>query len=656
MKIALVGNQNCGKSTLFNSLTGTHQKVGNWPGVTIEKKMGTIHGTNWSVIDLPGTYSLYPYTTEEKITCDYLMEDSLDCILNVIDATSFERSLYLTTQLLELDTKVIVVLNMLDILEKRKITIDINKLSDTLRVPVIQTSALKKTNIPELISLIQDQEKKEKEHINIYDNDISVALEKIRREVSCLHSDWASIGCLEGHSSQKQNESEKERRLLEQKYAIDIEQLIAKQRYNFIEKMKKEVFHYPNRKPFSDKLDQIFLHKWLAIPIFLLIMAMIYGLVIGVINKFITPYLENSLDVLCQKNEQLFTSWNASTWVKSLMNDGVIRGIGAVLIFVPQLLVLFLCISLLETCGYMSRIAFFLDRFFRKLGLSGKSLIPFIVGSGCSVPGIMSTRTIENEREKKLTIFLTPFIPCSAKLPIIILFSAQFFSSSSSALIVFSLYVLAVLFICIVALLMQKIFPLKQNDSTFVIELPEYKIPHFRYVIRDVWEKTFSFIKRAGSVIFLCSMLIWFLRSFSWTFQYLPETQIEKSMLAGIGKFFSWLFIPMVGNHENTWALAVSALQGLIAKEQVVSSMHVIAGSNSLFGPNGFYSFLTPSSSYAFVIFNLFSAPCIGALSAMKKEFGDKKRWIQAIVFQTIFAFAISYLVYGIGVGLGKIV
>lgn len=653
MKIALVGNQNCGKSTLFNSLTGTHQKVGNWPGVTIEKKMGTIQGTDWNVIDLPGTYSLHPYTAEERITCDYLMEESLDCILNVIDATSFERSLYLTTQLLELDTKVIVVLNMLDILEKRKITIDIKKLSNTLHVPVIQTSALKKTNISALISLIQNQEMKEKKHIDIYDSDISSILEKIRRNVSCTHSYWFSIKCLEGQNSQKGKELEKDRRLLEQKYAIDIEQLIAKQRYIFIEKMKKKVYHYPNRNPFSDRLDRIFLHKWFAIPIFLLIMAVIYGLVIGVINKFTTPYFESLLDILCQKNEQLLTSWNASTWMKSLINDGVIRGVGAVLIFVPQLLVLFLCISLLETCGYMSRIAFFLDRFFRKLGLSGKSLIPFIVGSGCSVPGIMSTRTIENEREKKLTIFLTPFIPCSAKLPIIILFSAQFFSSSF--LVVFSLYILAILFICIVALLMQKIFPSKRNDSAFVIELPEYKIPHFRYVIRDVWEKTFSFIKRAGSVIFLCSLLIWFLRSFSWKFQYLPETQMEISMLASIGKIFSWLFIPMVGNHENTWALAVSALQGLIAKEQVVSSMHVIAGSNSLFGPSDFYSFLTPISSYAFVVFNLFSAPCIGALSAMRKEFGEKKRWIQAIVFQTIFAFAISYLVYGIGVGLGKI-
>lgn len=653
MRIALVGNQNCGKSTLFNSLTGTHQKVGNWPGVTIEKKTGTIQGTNWNVMDLPGIYSLYPYTAEEKITCDYLLNESLDCIINVIDATSFERSLYLTTQLLELNTKVIVVLNMLDILEKRKIKIDIKELSRTLHVPVMQMSALKRTSIPDLILLIQEQEKKEKEHIDIFYEDIIRVLEKIRSNTSCSHPYWKSIVCLEGQSTQKIEIIETKRKLLEQKYAIDIEQLIAKQRYSFIENVKKKVYRYPNRKLFSDRLDQIFLHKWLAIPIFLLIMALIYGLVIGVINQITTPYLESLLDNVCEKNERLLTSWQASTWMKSLINDGVIRGIGAVLIFVPQLLVLFLCISLLETSGYMSRIAFFLDRFFRKLGLSGKSLIPFIVGSGCSVPGILSTRTIENEREKKLTIFLTPFIPCSAKLPIMILFSAQFFSSSF--LVVFSLYVLAILFICIVALVMQKILPPKMNSSTFVIELPEYKIPHIRYVVRDVWEKTFSFIKRAGSVIFICSLLIWFLRSFSWKFQYLPEAQMEKSMLASIGKFFSWLFIPMVGNHDHTWALAVSALQGLVAKEQVVSSMHVIAGSNPLFGNNGFYSFLTPNASYAFVVFNLFSAPCIGALSAMRKEFGETKRWFQAIVFQTIFAFVISYLVYGIGMVLGEI-
>lgn len=653
MKIALVGNQNCGKSTLFNALTWTNQKVGNWPGVTIEKKEGLVQGTDWHIIDLPGIYSLYPYTAEEKITHDYIMTESIDYIINVIDATSFERSLYLTTQLLEMDTKVIVVFNMLDILEKRKIKIDLAQLSKELQASVIQISALKKNDIPRLLTFIQEQEKEEKKYADIYQEDIKEILRKAQLEINMPHAHWRCVQCLEGNDGSPIPWMAEKRIQCEKRYEMDIEQIIAKQRYDFIERVKKKVYQKKKQVQLSDRLDRIFLHKWFAIPIFLLIMAGIYGLIIGGVNRISTPYLQSFLNRLCQKNEQVLTSFGASPWAKSLINEGIIRGIGAVLTFIPQLFVLFLCISLLETSGYMSRIAFFLDRFFRKLGLSGKSLIPFIVGSGCSVPGIMSTRTIENERERQLTILLTPFIPCSAKLPVIILFSAPFFASHAFVAI-FSLYVLAILLICLIATGIQK-WVSPSSPSTFVTELPEYKLPHFRYIMRDVWEKTFSFIKRAGSIIFLCSILVWFLRSFNGRFQYLSETRIAESMLASIGKFFSWLFIPMVGNHEHTWALAVSALQGLIAKEQVVSSMHVIAGSQPLFGTAGFYAFLTPAAAYAFVVFNLFSAPCIGAMGAMRKEFGSNKRFFQAVLFQTAFAFLVSYFVFGLGTWIGGI-
>ena len=447
---------------------------------------------------------------------------------------------------------------------------------------------------------------------------------------------------------------------LEKDFDMDIEEIFANGRYEFIEKVKKEsvINVKTNKETISDKLDKVFLNKYAAIPIFVLIMGLVYLLAVGVVGTATVDFMDTLIaDKLYNLVANWLTNLNASPWAISLVCDGIIAGVGAVLNFVPQLMILFFLLAILETTGYMARITLFLDKLFRKLGLSGKSLIPFIVGSGCSVPGIMSSRTIENEKERELTILLTPFIPCSAKLPIITLFASAFFENYAW-LATISLYLFAIAIIVLSAYIINKFF-IKQKFNTFILELPEYKLPSIKYVLKDVFDKTISFIKRAGSIILLCSVVVWFLASFTITMKYIDgETlTIESSMLAGIGNLFSWVFYPMLG--ELSWGAAVSAIQGLVAKEQVVSSMEVIAGlaegsGVSLFNTN-IFSFFNSASAYAFMVFNLFSAPCFGAIGAMKREFGSsKKMWI-AILFQTGTAWVLASLVFLIGTLIGVI-
>lgn len=650
MKIALVGNQNSGKTTLFNLLTGTNQKVGNWPGVTIERKEGKIKGTDLTIIDLPGIYSLSPYTSEEEISRSYVLNNNPDIIINIVDATCIERSLYLTTQLLELDTKVVIALNMCDELESKGIKIDEKKLSENLHTTVVKISALKKTGIDELISVIKNDKIIENNHKPIFSEDLENLISSTNL-IEGNHKRFKTIKMIDNDPSffKLQNDVIKEKiKNIESKNGYEIEQVIANERYNYIEKSISNCVYYNKKKiSISEKLDKIFLNKWAAIPIFIGIMALIYFLSVGLIGSATVDLVGDLFDSLSVWVDETLTSAGASPVIISLLCDGVIAGIGAVLGFVPQLIILFICIALLETSGYMSRIAFFFDKIFHKFGLNGKSLIPFIVGAGCSVPAIMSARTIEDEDEKKATIMCTPFIPCSAKLPIISLFAGYFFNNST--IVTLSFYILAIITILISAIIMKTFF-FKGNNSSFISELPEYKIPSIRYVFRDVLDKTLAFFKRAATVIFVCSIVIWVLCRFSWSFKFLEPEEIENSILASIGNAFAWVFYPMLGGNWS-WSTTVSAMQGLVAKEQVVSSMNIIAGLAgeseayaSLFSSSAF-SFFTPLSAYAYCVFNLFSAPCFGAIGAMRRELGSKKAMFKAILFQTGLAWLIATLI-----------
>lgn len=649
MKVALVGNQNSGKTTLFNYLTGMNAKIGNWPGVTIEKKTGIIKGTNHEITDLPGIYSLSPYSVEEEASRNFVFEEKPDVIINIVDVTSLERSLYLTTQLLELDSRVIIALNMADILEKKGITIDIDNLEKELGVKVFKISALKETGIQEVINQIDKKE--EKSNIEIFDKDIEDTLNKINYNKT--HKRFVNVKLLENDpffNNDISNEIREEIKKLESIYDTDLEETIAIQRYKFIEMVKEKCFKRNMiKESISDKLDKIFLNKYLAFPIFILIMFMVYYLSVGLVGSSTVELVGNFVDNLGEKTRIILANAGTSEWLNSLVVDGIIAGVGAVLGFVPQLIILFLCISLLETTGYMSRIALLLDRVFRKIGLSGKSLIPFIVGSGCSVPGIMGSRIIENEDERKMTTILTPFIPCSAKLPIIALFSGYFFGKNSG-IVSASLYFFAIAIIIISAILLRK-FIYKSTSSTYISELPEYRVPKFKYVLKDVTDKIFEFLKRAGTIILICSIIIWFLLSFSFKLEY--GVDIENSILAEVGDKISWIFTPILGT--NSWGATVSAIQGLVAKEQVISSMAVISGlsedvseGGQIF-TGGTFSFFTMSSAYAFMVFNLFSAPCFGAIGAMRRELGGTRRMLKAITFQTILAWVLASTVYQIG-------
>lgn len=652
MKIALVGNQNSGKTTLFNLLTGMHAKIGNWPGVTIEKKTGKIKNTKHEITDLPGIYSLSPYSIEEDISRKYIFDDKPDIIINIVDSTQLERSLYLTTQLLELDSNVIVALNMADVLEKRNIDIDIEKLSQKLKTPVVKISALKETGIEELKKEIN--KKAFSKETPIFDEKIERAISNIKRNLPSkeIHKRFTAIKLLEEDprfQNLKNKEISKTIKELSKEYDTDLEEIIATERYDYISKTKKETcIEMQKSVKLSDKLDKIFLNKWLAFPIFMVIMFLVYFLSVGVVGSFTVDLIAGWFESLGEVTEKWLTNLNASDWVISLIVNGIIAGVGAVLGFVPQLIILFICISILETTGYMSRISLFLDKIFRKIGLSGKSLIPFIVGSGCSVPGIMGARIIENQDEREMTTILTPFIPCSAKLPIISLFAGYFFGKNSG-IVSFSLYVLSIIIIVLTALLLRKVI-YKHTSSTYISELPEYKLPSVKYVLKDVFDKVMAFIERAGTIILICSIAIWFLLSFNFKMEY--GVKVKDSMLAEIGDKISFVFEPMLG--DKSWGATVSAIQGLVAKEQVVSSMSIISGfgeegeAKEIFSKTSSFGFFSPISAYAFMIFNLFSAPCFGAIGAMRRELGSRKKMLLAVTFQTLYAWLIATIFYQI--------
>ena len=657
MKVALVGNQNSGKTTLFNLLTGTHQKIGNWAGVTIEKKEGQIRGTDCDIIDLPGLYSLNPYTQEEDIAFNYLLNEDVDLILNIIDATQLERSLYLTMQLLELDIPLVIALNMKDIADIRGINMDYQLIENKLNTTIVSISALKKTGVFDLIQVIKKRAFKDNHYTHIYDYRFEESLSKIIKELNVNHKRFIATKLIESDERFSNLETESiitEREQLKSDYNRSLDQIVTDEKYRYIELLRDDaVKSFKNNKTWTDKIDDVLLNRYLAIPIFALIMFGIYYLAAGPFGSMTVDWIGGIIEQFSAWLSTKLALWNASPWSQSLVIDGIVAGVGAVLNFVPQLLILFTLIAVLETTGYMSRIAFFLDRLFQKVGLSGKSLIPFIIGSGCSVPAIMSARTINDETERKMTIMLTPFIPCSAKLPIITLFAGYFFSDRTG-MVSASLYFFAIAVIILSAFVMKKLI-FKGKISNFIMELPAYKVPSFRYVLRDVYLKVKAFITQAGSIILIASIVIWFFISFSFNMTY--GVSPDQSILSYVGRAFSWLFYPFLG--ELSWGASVSAIQGLVAKEQVVSSMAIIgnfssdtAAGNLIFNSQ-IFQFFTPASAYAFMVFNLFSAPCFGAIGAMRRELGLTSRMWKAVLFQTGIAWLLATLVYQISTFIG---
>lgn len=667
---ALVGNQNSGKTLLFNVLTGLNQKVGNWPGVTVERKDGIIKGTKILLTDLPGIYSLSPYTAEEEISRKFIVDNNLDLVINIVDATSLERALYLTTQLLELGTRVLVVLNMEDILAKKGLAIDLVELENKLNTKCVSISALKKTGIKELVKTIENAELLvEKKELSIYPLKVEELIREIEKDEEINKNiRFNAVKIIERdpryYNKFYQEKFESKIKELERVYDLDSEQLIASLRYNFIEQVRDATMHKSKTKSesISNKIDRIILNKWLAIPIFLLIMVLIYLLSVGLVGgatvgimdmlfnggdtiEFPLPWAAYSVTLGSEIKGlgpwlgEVITNAGGSAWASSIVADGAVAGVGAVLNFVPQIMILFLLLSLLETSGYLARISFLFDRLFKKLGMSGQSLIPFIVGTGCSVPAIMGTRTIQDKEEHQMTVTLTPFMPCSAKLPIISCFVGGIFGANW--LVTAGMYLLAIAVIIISGFLLNKFF-IKKHSTSYITELPDYHLPSLSYVGRDVWEKTWAFIKRAGTIIFLCSIIIWVLLNVNYQFRY--TTNVEESLLADIGRSIAFIFAPMLGLNFS-WGASVSAVQGLVAKELVVSSMEVITAvgeGGNVFAGNGMFAFFNGFSAMGYMIFTLFSAPCFGAIGAMRRELSNRHDFWRAIIFQTGLAWILA--------------
>lgn len=689
MIIGLVGNQNAGKTTLFNALTGQNATIGNWPGVTIERKEGYIKGSeDLLLVDTPGVYSLSPYTSEEKVTRSFCLDSAPNLIINIVDATAMERSLYLTTQLMELDCDVIVAMNMADILEKKGITINFKKLEEELGVSVVRISAKTGEGIDNLISLIKERKYKKNPKKQIFAPDVEKELLHLQNDLYNELEDkkelrFSAVKLFENdpyYQALSNESTRKEVSELEKTYDMDREQIIADQRYQYVTKLKQNCcIEKAMPESTTDKLDKIVLNKYLALPIFLLVIGLMYFLSVGVVGSITSDFIDalfngaTTIDIFFHEVPfeieglgpllgNAIENAGGSVWASDLLANGIIGGISTVLSFIPQLITLFVCLSVLEATGYMSRIAFFLDALFKKFGLSGKSIIPFIVGTGCSVPGIMTARTVENQKEKEMTAMLVPFVPCNAKLPIMSLLAGIIFPKAAW-LVTFFCYLFSLFIILLASIILKKFFFKKGSDS-FISELPEYKLPNAYYVYRDARDKTLDFLERAGTTIFLCTFLVWFFTRFTWSFEYvgpkdsfanIDSMNISASILASIGKGLAYIFIPAFGGHYS-WGLTVSALQGLIAKEQVVSSLSVIAGGgNNILASSSPFAFLSTMdangilTSLSFLCFNLFSIPCISAVSTLRRELGSTKKLVFTMSMELLIAYVISTIIGTIG-------
>ena len=652
IRMALAGNPNSGKTTLFNALTGSTQYVGNWPGVTVEKKEGRLKKyKDVTVVDLPGIYSLSPYTLEEVIARDFILNERPDVIINIIDASNLERNLYLTTQIIELGVPTVAALNMMDIVEKRGDVVDTKYLEERLGCPVVPISAVKNSGVQVLIEKALSLKKGPQPQT--FSRQVEEALEKIRQitqrvpELQSYRPRWAAIKLLERDEDllskvklpiEVQDSLEAERAALEAALDDDAESIMTNERYECIAALLTRAFKKKTRPKLSisDKIDKVLTNRWLALPIFFLIMWGVYYISIQTVGDWTIGWVEELIGWIAGGAESLLVGWGASAWLISLIIDGIFGGVGAVLVFVPQLMILYLFISILEDCGYMARVAFIMDRIFRRFGLSGKSFIPMLIGTGCSVPAIMASRTIENENDRKMTIMLTPFIPCGAKLPVFAMFVAMVFREASW--VGPSMYIVGIVMVILSGIILKRTKLFAGKPAPFVMELPEYKLPRIRGVGIHMWEKGKAFIIKAGTIIFVACAVIWFLQSFSFSFQYLDPEQINQSMLAGIGEFLAPIFAPLgFGN----WAASVAAVTGLVAKEVVVSTFALISA-------NAVITF-TAVTAYAFMIFTLLAAPCFAAIGAIRREMGGWKwTWI-TIGYQTGLAYVLAMLVNLIG-------
>ena len=683
IRIALAGNPNSGKSTLFNALTGANQYVGNWPGVTVEKKEGKLKGQSDVVItDLPGIYSLSPYTLEEVVARNYLIQELPDAILNIVDATNLERNLYLTTQITELGIPVVIALNMMDVVRKNGDKIDIKKLEKAFGCKIVEISALKGDGINEAINAVIAAAKGPKtEPQHKFSGPVEHAIAHIEEategKLPEAQQHWYAVKIFErdekvleqlGLPESIKSHIEKDIAAAEKELDDDAESLVTNDRYTYIAEALKGAYtkKQVGQLTVSDKIDRIVTNRWLALPIFALVMFIVYYFSVTTVGTIATDWTNDVFvgEWLQGGIGSLLEGMGVAGWLTSLIVDGIVGGVGAVLGFVPQMLVLFFFLAFLEGCGYMARIAFIMDRIFRRFGLSGKSFIPMMIGTGCGIPGVMASRTIENERDRRMTVMTTTFIPCGAKLPIIALIAGAFFPEHS-ALVSTSAYFIGVAAIIISGIMLKKTKMFAGDPAPFVMELPAYHLPTIGSILRSMWERGWSFIKKAGTIILLSTIVIWFMQSFSFTggFHMIEDVVAENdsSILARIGQAIGWIFYPLGWNVAGEgWKAAVAAITGLVAKENVVATYGVLYGFEEVaeegeeiwgslaasFGNSGVIA-------YSFLVFNLLCAPCFAAIGAIKREMNSAKWTWFAIGYQCVFAYAVALIIYQIGSAFG---
>lgn len=671
VKIALAGNPNCGKTSLFNKLTGSSQRVGNWTGVTVELKEGNLRNReDVIIVDLPGIYSLSPYSPEEIVTRDFLLNERPDAVINIVDASNLERNLYLTTQILSIGIPTIIALNMMDVAANSGIRIDVAKLSKDLGCKMVETTAVKGHGVNELTETVMSVVGTEhstglrfSKELEMY---VSMAEGCIKGKVPDNVKRWYAIKLLEkdekaGAKIDRETKGEIETivSLMEREMGWDADSIVAEERYELIGKIlggsldKSGVIR---NETTSDRIDRIVTNRWLGIPIFILIMFAIYFIAIETIGGWGTAELNNYIaNTVMPSAKSWLTDAGAADWLTGLIVNGIIAGVGAVIGFLPQILVLFLVLVILEECGYMARVAFIMDHILRRFGLSGKSFIAVLVGMGCGVPGIMASRTIEGRTERKITAMVVTFIPCSAKLPVIAMIAGALFGRS--AFVAISVYVIGIICILMSGVILKKWKSLAGTPSPFIMELPQYHIPHFVSVVRSMFERAWAFVRNAGTFVLLACIAVWFLSTFDWG---MHTVDPNDSMMADIGNVLRYVFVPL--GYGDDWQFTTATITGLLSKENIVGTMGVLFSSES--SGEGLWnivgSMLTPAAGYSFLIFNMICAPCVAAMGAMRAELGSWKETAKAVAYQCILAYSISLIVYqfaglffGNGLGLG---
>lgn len=655
ISIALAGNPNCGKTTMFNMLTGSRQYVGNRPGVTVEQKTGQLRNHKGvAVVDLPGIYSLSPYTMEEVVTRNYLLDEHPNGIINLVDASNIERNLYLTTQLWETGLPVLIALNMIDVAEKNGDKIDVKKLSRLLDCEIVPTSALHGEGLGALCeAAIKTAKRGEvRTYFCRFSPRVEAALSRIEAliapDAETLHMRYYTIKVFERDekvvedlklSAKKRGEIEAIIKECETAYDDDSDSIIISQRYDYITDIVRQcVIRHEVGTTASERVDDVMTNRYLALPLFVLIMCGVYYLSVQSLGAFATDWMEKVVGRICDGVSVLLHSMQVAAWMEALIVDGLLRGVGAVLCFVPQLFILFLFLSLLEDCGYMARIAFMMDRVFRRFGLSGKSFIPLLVSSGCGVPGIMSCRTIESEKDRKITVMTATFVPCGAKLPLISLVAGSFFHHSAAVAV--SIYFLGVFMVFFSGVILKKCRFLAGDPAPFVMELPSYHLPNAKNVIKHVFDDIHAFMVKAGTVIFLASGIIWFLSNFS---VHGNMTAAPDSILAAIGGALAPIFRPI---GFGRWETAVATLCGIAAKENIVSSLSVLCGQDGGVNLNGL---LTPLAGYSFLVFQILCSPCIAAIAAIRREMRSARWTLFALCYQTVLAYGTALVIYQMG-------